>query len=218
LRIVVEPARSVSAKPWDGGKRRAQLVGNVGDEIAAHALEFDAVRFDVVQHETRRRFAARTAATVTAKNLLVEALPVTISVSTPPPRAPLSIHLETASIQTRLADNLNERHCGSRRQVQTKNFREALVGKSRRSESINTGYAFHHTRENCGGKIALFGQRRIVTIKRAAVWFSETARESSDRRAVRCNGEITFALRRENFVRPSTRSEKDREKSNEAVS
>ena len=52
LRIVDGTAKKRFRKTLNRGKRRPEFVGNVGDEVAAHALEF-AQLGDVMQHDNR---------------------------------------------------------------------------------------------------------------------------------------------------------------------
>src|SRR6202040_2551583 len=52
LRVVESPGNQGFRKSLDGGERRSEFVGDVGDKIPANAFEFAELR-DVVEHDDR---------------------------------------------------------------------------------------------------------------------------------------------------------------------
>ena len=96
---------------------------NVSDEIAAHALEF-AQFGDVVQHDHRAGgFRGAHRCDSDRKKMLAQRTGHDFGLD-----AGLAFqYFSNGFNQLGLADNLNKRAAGSRRHVQAKNFREALV-------------------------------------------------------------------------------------------
>src|SRR5713226_1408644 len=123
LRIVDGPGEKRFRETLDGGKRRAQLVRNVGDEIAAHALEF-AQFGDVVQHDHRAGgFRGADRCDSDRKKMLAQRAGHDFGFD-----AGLAFqYFSNRFNQLSLADNLKERAAGSRRHVQAKNSRETFI-------------------------------------------------------------------------------------------
>ena len=59
LRVVDGAGDQCFGESLNGGKRRAEFVGNIGHKIAPHALEFSQIG-DVVQHDYRAGSFSRT--------------------------------------------------------------------------------------------------------------------------------------------------------------
>src|SRR6267143_728159 len=209
------PARSVSAKPW----MAVRGVFNSWETLATKSRRTrSSLRSSVVSCKTMTTpevSAAVTAATVTAKNRW-RSVPVTISVST---RGSPFKTRRTASIKSICLPISTSPlpDCGgtSRLRISSK----PGLSNRRRSEALTTATPSTMLPRMAEERLRSSVSVRIVRSRRTAVSLREPAKASmaSPERSASMGRKSPSATRRENAVKRSTRSEKEREINSEAA-